>query len=143
MRPLPKREVLFLRAQVCLLIVSRNMLHALFPGVRAPELRIAEAAVAQCRWGTELLPAPLPDAVKTHFEGFFLGLWDRLLVGLCICDPGRVHTALVLDEEVFAVEVIDKGGCCRRGGVLGVRRGWRRGRLHLAVGRRSEIFGVI
>ncbi len=119
------------------------MLHSLFPSVHAPELRIAEAAVAQCWWGTELLPAPLPDAVKAHFKRFFVGLWDRLLASLCICGPGRVHAALVLDEEVFAVEVIDEGGCCRRRWVFGVRRGGRWGRLRLAVGGRSVTFYVI
>lgn len=81
------------------------MVHTVIPTVRAGKLAPAEST-GTLLWRLALLvPAAGADVLETGLEGlpFLLGGG----VGPACEDPGCMHAALVLGEEILAVEVVD------------------------------------
>lgn len=103
--------------EVALLKVPAHVLHAVVPAQMARELMPAEAAAAVFRRRALLLPASVADALEGLFERLALFAGDRLLA--VAGDPGAVHAALVLGEEILAVEIVKQAGfvvgCAARG----------------------------
>lgn len=78
------------------------MLHAAIPAVAAGKLLLAEATLALLRWLTVFMPAAGTNLFEAQLESIQLFLRGNSR----LTQPGGVHTALVLREEVLAVKVV-------------------------------------
>lgn len=103
------------------------MLHALVPALRPDERLPAEPAAAAQRRLALLMPAARADVVEALLEVVLLGLGRIALVA----HPRRVHAALVLGEEVLAVEVV--GDAAVGTGVEAASAGFRPGAGRVAA----------
>lgn len=90
--------------------VASDMLHPHFPAVLARESLPTEPTVALGRRITQRVPAAPADCLETRFKVRPLSICRDTAGSL---QPGDVHAAMVLGEEIFAVEVIWLAG--RRG----------------------------
>lgn len=100
--PLPQVGILGLAPPLSPFKVLADVLHAALPAVAAGELLLAEATLAPLRRLALFMPAARANFFEARLEGVPL-LWGG---SSRLGQPGSVHAALVLREEVLAVEIV-------------------------------------
>lgn len=104
-RPFAEENVLLLHGACFVpLEMPSDMLHTLVPAAWAREEHGAEPALTLCWWSTLLVPASSPHLFQASLE--IIALLLRCWLARAAAQPWGVHAALVLCEEVLAVEVV-------------------------------------
>lgn len=104
------------------------MFHVFIPTILPLEYPVAEPALALLRRLAPLMPAALRDVAEVLLKG--VAFFGGRLVSVVRLIPGCVHAAEMLDEEVFAVEILDLKVVCV-------------GAVGCAVAGGTDAFGVV